>query len=253
VSTSSITSICSHVFNIRYNECSDCSWFLILASKGAPKRKKLKKKNMMKEQQESSQALSGPVLVDKIVADKPGNSFTNGEGPSVGADVSMDPINGEDPNCSEAKDANDRVKCEAGEGIKKCSENFSSLQESSEERKTQISRAKRKRKQDACISLQDVSNLDSSMDDDCSCIYDSCLVQARKEKFTDIYSPRGSLIRFKRKKLLILDLNGLLGDINMDYRNACKAHGKVKNKLGKLSCLYSLYLCLFVRIKILTD
>jgi hypothetical protein len=108
--TSSITSICSHVFNIRYNECSDCSWFPILALKGTPKRKKLKKKNMMKEQQEFSQALSGPGLVDKIVADKPGNSFTNAEGPSVGADVSMDPINGEDPNCSEAKDANDRVK-----------------------------------------------------------------------------------------------------------------------------------------------
>jgi hypothetical protein len=155
--TSSITSICSHVFNIRYNECSDCSWFPILALKGTPKRKKLKKKSMMKEQQEFSQALSGPGLVDKIVADKPGNSFTNAEGPSVGADVSMDPINGEDPNCSEAKDANDRVKCEAGEGIMKCSENFSLLQESSEERKTRISRAKRKRKQDAssrgpCIS-----------------------------------------------------------------------------------------------------
>jgi hypothetical protein len=102
-------------------------------------------------------------------------------------------------------------------------------------------------------SPQDVSSLDSSMDHDRSCIYDSCFVQACKQKFANIYTPRGSLIRFKRKKFLILDLNGLLGDINMDYRNAHKAHGKVKNKLGKLSCLYISYLCLFVGIKILTD
>jgi hypothetical protein len=72
----------------------------------------------MQEQQESPQALSGLVSVDKIVANKPGNSCTNGEGSSRGADVIMDPINGEDPICPEANDGNDKLKCETGEGIK---------------------------------------------------------------------------------------------------------------------------------------
>jgi hypothetical protein len=211
----------------------------------------------MQEQQESPQALSGLVLVDKTVANKPGNSCTNGEGSSTGADVIMDPINGEDPICPEANDANDKLKCETGEGIKNCSENFSSLQESSEDRKTQ-SRSKKKRKRDAssrdpCISSQDSASVDSSMDHDRSCIRASHLGQARKEKFENISSPKGSLIRFHRKKLLILDLNGLLADINMHYRNAHMANGKVKKKLGKLSCLYISYFCLFVGIIILTD
>jgi hypothetical protein len=111
-------------------------------------------------------------------------------------------------------------------------ENFSSLQESSEDRKTQ-SRSKKKRKRDASsrgshISSQDSASMDSSMDHDRSCIRASHLVQARKEKFENIYSPRGSIIRFHRKKLLILDLNGLLADINMHYRNAHLAHGRLK-------------------------
>lgn len=52
-----------------------------------------------------------------------------------------------------------------------------------------------------------------------------------EEKIQNIYSPRGSLVRFQRKKLLILDLNGLLADINQDYHNAHKAHAKVRAKL----------------------
>ncbi|TVU02765.1 hypothetical protein EJB05_51723 [Eragrostis curvula] len=199
-------------------------------------KKKLKKKNKMQEQDESPQALSSPE-VDKILASKPGNGCTNGEGASVDADVSMVPINGEDPNCSEVKDTNEEVKYKAGEENKDCSENCSSLLEISEDRK----RPKRKRKQDRSnrgpgIPSQDGDRvvkrcMDSSMEHDLSCVCASCLVLAHKEKVTNIYSPRGSLIRFQRKKLLILDLNGLLADINMDYRNSHRAHAKVKAKL----------------------
>ncbi|KAG8081301.1 hypothetical protein GUJ93_ZPchr0007g5555 [Zizania palustris] len=57
------------------------------------------------------------------------------------------------------------------------------------------------------------------------------LGHAHKEKIQDIYSPRGSVIRFQRKKLLILDINGLLVDINQDHHNAHMSHGKVRGKL----------------------
>uniref|UniRef100_A0A0D3GLF8 Mitochondrial import inner membrane translocase subunit TIM50 n=1 Tax=Oryza barthii TaxID=65489 RepID=A0A0D3GLF8_9ORYZ len=59
----------------------------------------------------------------------------------------------------------------------------------------------------------------------------SNVAQAHKENFRHIYSPRGSLIRFRRKKLLILDINGLLADINQDHHNAHLSHAKVRGKL----------------------
>ncbi|XP_015695065.1 uncharacterized protein LOC102713103 isoform X2 [Oryza brachyantha] len=59
----------------------------------------------------------------------------------------------------------------------------------------------------------------------------SNLGQMHKEKYRDIYSPRGSLIRFQRKKLLILDINGLLADINQDHHNAHMSDAKVRGKL----------------------
>ncbi|CAL5092096.1 unnamed protein product [Urochloa decumbens] len=44
--------------------------------------------------------------------------------------------------------------------------------------------------------------------------------------------PRGPPVRVKRKKkLLILDLNGLLADINQDYHSSHLSHGKVRGKL----------------------
>lgn len=79
--------------------------------------------------------------------------------------------------------------------------------------------------------------LDSSMAHDLSSVCASCVVDEHNEKIRNVYSPRGSLIRFRRKKLLILDLNGLLADINMDHQNAHMAHAKVKGKLGNLVCL----------------
>ncbi|XP_073004750.1 uncharacterized protein [Typha latifolia] len=44
-------------------------------------------------------------------------------------------------------------------------------------------------------------------------------------------SPKGSVIRMGRRKLLVLDLNGLLADINQYYAYAHKAHKKVSGKL----------------------
>ncbi|KAF2941392.1 uncharacterized protein [Oryza sativa Japonica Group] len=43
--------------------------------------------------------------------------------------------------------------------------------------------------------------------------------------------PRVSLTGFRKKKLLILDLNGLLADINQDYHNSHMADAKVRGKL----------------------
>ncbi|KAG8061045.1 hypothetical protein GUJ93_ZPchr0003g18328 [Zizania palustris] len=43
--------------------------------------------------------------------------------------------------------------------------------------------------------------------------------------------PRISLTGFRKKKLLILDLNGLLADINQDYHNSHMAEAKVRGKL----------------------
>nr|BAC06938.1 hypothetical protein [Oryza sativa Japonica Group]BAD30639.1 hypothetical protein [Oryza sativa Japonica Group] len=60
----------------------------------------------------------------------------------------------------------------------------------------------------------------------------SNIAQAHKENFRHIYSPRGSLIRFRRKKLLILDINGLLADINQDHHNAHLSHAKSKCGFG---------------------
>nr|CAB3472996.1 unnamed protein product [Digitaria exilis] len=139
----------------------------------------------------------------------------------------MDPINREDPSCAQS---NANV---AGVLIN-FSENNSLIQESSAGRKRQKKKGKKGRW--PCFSSENdgmigKNSLDSSIHHDLSCICASCLVEARKEKIKNIYSPRGSLVRFRRKKLLILDLNGLLADINQDFRNADKAHGKVRGKL----------------------
>uniref|UniRef100_A0ACD5UXA1 Uncharacterized protein n=2 Tax=Avena sativa TaxID=4498 RepID=A0ACD5UXA1_AVESA len=54
--------------------------------------------------------------------------------------------------------------------------------------------------------------------------------ESHKENVRDIYSPEGSLVRFQRKKLLILDLNGILADINTDRDIARVADGRVRGK-----------------------
>lgn len=174
------------------------------------------------------------------------NGCTDGVEASGHADVNMDPINGEDPSCAQS---NANV---AGVLIN-FSENNSLIQESSAGRKRQKKKGKKGRW--PCFSSENdgmigKNSLDSSIHHDLSCICASCLVEARKEKIKNIYSPRGSLVRFRRKKLLILDLNGLLADINQDFRNADKAHGKVRGKLGKLDTVVVEIVVLLVGSKI---
>ena len=90
---------------------------------------------------------------------------------------------------------------------------------------------------DAVEASGHADSMDSSVHHDVSCVCASCLVETHNNNIKNIYSPRGSLVRFHRKKLLILDLNGLLADINQDYHNVHKADAKVKDKLGKLDIL----------------
>ena len=46
-------------------------------------------------------------------------------------------------------------------------------------------------------------------------------------------SPRHSLRALQKKKLLILDLNGVLADINNDQQSGIMADGRAEWKLGK--------------------
>jgi hypothetical protein len=63
------------------------------------------------------------------------------------------------------------------------------------------------------------------------------------KKLKLVFSP-GKSLGFPKKKLLILDLNGLLADINEDYHNAHMADAKVRRKLGEISSIitYNYYL-----------
>ncbi|CAL5080337.1 unnamed protein product [Urochloa decumbens] len=202
---------------------------VVSASEGTPQLKR-KRKNKMQKQPESEQALSDVVVVNKTVSNKSENCCSDGVVASGHADVSVDPINGEDPSCAQSK-------ANVAGVLENCSENSSLLQDSSAGSK----RRRRKRKRGSPNRWPVFSSengemvgkhsLDSSTHHDLSCTCASCLVEACKEKIKNIYSPRGSLVRFQRKKLLILDLNGLLADINQDFHNAHKAHGKVRGKL----------------------
>lgn len=70
-----------------------------------------------------------------------------------------------------------------------------------------------------------------SADQNINSINPLSLAQAYNEKLRIAFSPRHSLIGYRKKKLLILDLNGLLADINEDYHNAHMADAKVRRKL----------------------
>ncbi|KAL6596935.1 hypothetical protein ACP70R_047069 [Stipagrostis hirtigluma subsp. patula] len=190
----------------------------VLALEAAPKwkKRKMKRKRRKQELQKSLLASSdvSAVASDKVLADESGNGCTKSE-VTGDADASLDSTNGSYPNCT--KETDDSMRNNDGrKGMKDCSENCGLLQDNSPEGK----RPKKKRKR------RDRWNKDSSGS---SPITD--VIEASKEKIKNIYSPRGSLIRFRKKKLLILDLNGLLADINQDFKNAEFAHAKVRGKL----------------------
>ncbi|CAL4919134.1 unnamed protein product [Urochloa decumbens] len=79
-------------------------------------------------------------------------------------------------------------------------------------------------------SLQEQDVLCSSNDHYASYLSPSHLAKAYMEKLNLVFSP-GWYLGFPKKKLLILDLNGLLADINDDYHNAHMADAKVRGKL----------------------
>ena len=54
-------------------------------------------------------------------------------------------------------------------------------------------------------------------------------------------SPRHSLRALQKKKLHILDLNGVLADINNDQQSGLMADGRVGRKLGKYIYLIVLF------------
>ncbi|CAL4944460.1 unnamed protein product [Urochloa decumbens] len=78
--------------------------------------------------------------------------------------------------------------------------------------------------------LQEQYVLCSSNDHNANYLSPSRLAEAYMEKLNLVFSP-GWYLGFPKKKLLILDLNGLLADINDDYHNAHMADAKVRGKL----------------------
>ncbi|PAN44855.2 hypothetical protein PAHAL_9G083600 [Panicum hallii] len=78
--------------------------------------------------------------------------------------------------------------------------------------------------------LQEQDALCSSNDHNANYLSPSHLAEAYMEKLKLVFSP-GRPFGFPKKKLLILDLNGLLADINGDYHNAHMADAKVRGKL----------------------
>uniref|UniRef100_A0A0A9D386 Mitochondrial import inner membrane translocase subunit TIM50 n=1 Tax=Arundo donax TaxID=35708 RepID=A0A0A9D386_ARUDO len=79
--------------------------------------------------------------------------------------------------------------------------------------------------------LQEQGTTCLSKDHNVNCLNASSLAEVYMEKLRIVFSPRQSLSGFPKKKLLILDLNGLLADINQDYHNAHMADAKVRGKL----------------------
>uniref|UniRef100_K4A6Z4 FCP1 homology domain-containing protein n=3 Tax=Setaria TaxID=4554 RepID=K4A6Z4_SETIT len=78
--------------------------------------------------------------------------------------------------------------------------------------------------------LQEQDVLCSSNDHNANYLSTSHFAEAYMEKLNLFFSP-GRSLGFPKKKLLILDLNGLLADINDDYHNAHMADAKVRGKL----------------------
>ena len=72
--------------------------------------------------------------------------------------------------------------------------------------------------------------------------------EAESRVVQDMGSPKVSammsLAPRRKKKLLILDLNGLLADINQDKHNAHLSHGKFRGKLPGIYVIHTLDTCI---------
>ncbi|KAM0831051.1 hypothetical protein ACQ4PT_065821 [Festuca glaucescens] len=195
-------------------------------NKDYSQKSKLKKQMKNKHEQSPSAVLDTCAAVE----DKSGNSYVDGKGSLGDTDISTSPRTGKDHDCPEVNIANDLVEGKNGNN------------NNSQKPKNR----KRKRKKRAPVAVTEtppVGDVSSDERKD-ACRTGSMKITAKstiipmtstlgdnyKENVRDIYSPEGSLVRFQRKKLLILDLNGILADINTDRNVAHMADGRVRGK-----------------------
>ncbi|CAM0905184.1 unnamed protein product [Alopecurus aequalis] len=199
---------------------------------GSKVNKDYSQKSKLKRQMKNKHEQSPSAVPDTCAAveDKSGNSYIDGSALLADTEISMSPRNGKDHDCPEVNIANDLV------------EGKSENNDNSQKPKNK----KRRRKKRAPVAVTETPPLgDVSSDErkdvcrtgsmkvtDKSDIISitSTAGEKHKENIRDIYSPEGSLVRFQRKKLLILDLNGILADINTDSNVAHLADGRVRGK-----------------------
>ncbi|VAH46597.1 uncharacterized protein LOC119363908 [Triticum dicoccoides] len=191
---------------------------------------KLKKQKKYKQDQSPSAIpdTSG-VVVDKI--EKGYIEGEGGEGLPGDTEISMSPRNGKGPDRPEVNIAENSVEGK--------NENNGNSQKPK--------RKKRKRKKRAQVAVTEAPAVGDVSSDERKNVcrtgtvkvtgsmgYSICESEVTaKNVVQDMYSPGGSLVRFQRKKLLILDLNGLLADITPIHRNSRDsrlAHAKVRGK-----------------------
>ncbi|VAH30972.1 unnamed protein product [Triticum turgidum subsp. durum] len=192
-----------------------------------PKLKKQKK--CKQDQSPSARPDTSAVVVDKI--EKGYIEGEGGEGLPGDTEISMSPRNGKGPDCPEVNIAENLVE----------GKNENNGNSHKPKRKK---RRRKKRAQVAVTEAPAVGDVSSDERNDVcrtgtvkvtgSMGYSICESEVTaKNVVQDMYSPGGSLVRFQRKKLLILDLNGLLADITPIHRNSRDsrlAHAKVRGK-----------------------
>ncbi|XP_047062901.1 uncharacterized protein LOC124670449 [Lolium rigidum] len=189
-------------------------------------------KSKLKKQMKNKHEQSPSALLDTcaVVEDKSGNSYVDGKGSLGATDISTSPRTGKDHDCPEVNIANDLVEVKNGN-------NNNSQKPKNRERK---------RKKMAPVAGTETPPVGGVSSDERKDAFEtgSMKVTAKstiismtstsgenyKENVRDIYSPEGSLVRFQRKKLLILDINGILADINTDRDVAHMADGRVRGK-----------------------
>jgi len=185
------------------------------------------KKQMKNKHAQSSCAVPATCAV---LEDKSGRSYIDGKGSLGDTEISTSPRNGKDHDCPEVNITNGLVEGKNGN-------NDHSQKPKNKKRK------RTKKAQGAVTEIPPVADVSSDERKDvCSTGYmkvpdksdiiftTSTSGESHKENVRDIYSPEGSLVRFQRKKLLILDLNGILADINTDRDIARVADGRVRGK-----------------------
>ncbi|KAI5012726.1 hypothetical protein ZWY2020_024992 [Hordeum vulgare] len=190
---------------------------------------KLKKQKYEQDQSPSAIPDTGAIVIDKI--EKGYIEGEGGEGLPGDTEINMSPRNGKGPDCPEVNIAENSVEGKNGNN-------------DNSQKPKQKKRRRKKRAQVAVTEAPAVGDVSSDERKDVcrtgtvkvtgSMGYSICESEVTaKNVVQDKYSPGGSLVRFQRKKLLILDLNGLLADITPVHSNSpdCRlAHAKVRGK-----------------------